>query len=265
MSASGGRMAVRSTAASGAAVYESGRATAEYLQFHFGLPSDLMPFSFGPTDALHFPARTADICRRYASSSASVLDVGCAVGGASFQLAKTFHRVVGIDFSQHFIDAAEKMRSERRMDYEMLKQGEVFVKRTAALEEGIDASRILFKVGDACSLQDEEERFDVVHASNLLCRLPKPTKFLADVPKLLKEEGILVLVSPYSWLEEYTAKGDWIGAKEESLDSAAELEKLLSSLSLKLVHSEDMPFLIREHERKFQYGVSHCSVWRKIA
>lgn len=30
-----------------------------------------------------------------------------------------------------------------------------------------------------------------------------------------------------------------------------------------LVHEEDVPFLIREHARKFQYGVSHATVWRK--
>jgi hypothetical protein len=30
-----------------------------------------------------------------------------------------------------------------------------------------------------------------------------------------------------------------------------------------LVHQEDMPFLIREHVRKFQWGCSHGTVWRR--
>ena len=34
------------------------------------------------------------------------LDIGCAVGGASFALARAFPHVLGIDFSQHFVNAA---------------------------------------------------------------------------------------------------------------------------------------------------------------
>lgn len=40
------------------------------------------------------------------AGEATALDVGCAVGGASFALARAFPHVLGIDFSQHFVDAA---------------------------------------------------------------------------------------------------------------------------------------------------------------
>lgn len=32
--------------------------------------------------------------------------MGCAVGGASFELARAFPHVLGLDYSQHFVDAA---------------------------------------------------------------------------------------------------------------------------------------------------------------
>lgn len=70
---------VRSTAASGSAVYESTRAVHEYLLLHFGDPEVLMPYSFGPKDALNFPVRSAEICRRYLMSdnnSIRALDLG---------------------------------------------------------------------------------------------------------------------------------------------------------------------------------------------
>lgn len=35
-------------------------------------------------------------------------------------------------------------------------------------------------------------------------RLPKPRSFLDDLPALVKPGGVAVLVSPYSWLKEYT-------------------------------------------------------------
>lgn len=34
--------------------------------------------------------------------------------------------------------------------------------------------------------------------------LPKPRAFLADLPTLVKPGGVAVLMSPYSWLPEYT-------------------------------------------------------------
>ena len=36
---------------------------------------------------------------------------------------------------------------------------------------------------------------------------------IEKVPSLLKEGGCLVLISPYSWLEEYTPIEEWIGGK----------------------------------------------------
>ena len=108
-------------------------------------------------------------------------------------------------------------------------------------------------------------QFDCILASNLLCRLPDPRKFLSDVPTLLKPGGCLVLVSPYSWLEEYTPSSKWIGATAQTPDSAEEIVKILTSAGqpLELVHREDLDFVIREHERKYQYGVSDCMVWKK--
>lgn len=119
-------------------------------------------------------------------------------------------------------------------------------------------------------------RFHVILASNLLCRLPDPRKFIHDLPQLLAPGGVVVLISPHSWLEEYTPRDKWIGggsslsASGEPLDTftvlQAEMQKLAEDPDrpavLKLLHSEDVPFLIREHGRKFQYGVSHCTVWR---
>lgn len=68
--------------------------------------------------------------------------------------------------------------------------------------------------GDACNLPRVEEAFgpfDAILASNLLCRLPKPQEFLSSLPRLLKPRGIVVMVSPYSWLVEYTARSEWMG------------------------------------------------------
>jgi hypothetical protein len=88
---------VRSTTASGSggsAVYETGKAVDEYLQFHYADPSDLLPYpkELVPSAALDFPERCAELCLSSAQRGRA-LDVGCSVGGMSFQLARHFEEV----------------------------------------------------------------------------------------------------------------------------------------------------------------------------
>lgn len=259
---------VRSTTASGSQVYESKRAVFEYLQFHYGSPEELFPFESGPIEALKFPERCARICQEQVNNVTSraptrALDVGCAVGASVFELARHYNEVVGVDFSQHFIDAANTMKNDGKMQYETLIRGKVYKKAEAKVATDIDRSRVSFVQGDACNLSPALGKFDLIFASNLLCRLPKPKKFLAEVASFLNTGGSLVLISPYSWLEEYTTIDEWIGATPGSPSSADAVDEILRANSLVLSHRENIPFLIREHERKFQYGVSDCTVWKK--
>ncbi len=65
--------------------------------------------------------------------------------------------------------------------------------------------------GDACALPSNLAPVDCVLAANLLCRLPEPTAFLDRCRTLVKPGGVLVLVSPYSWLKGWTDKAKWLG------------------------------------------------------
>jgi len=103
----------------------------------------------------------------------------------------------------------------------------------------------------------EMGQFDLIHASNLVCRLPKPADFLKDVEKALSPGGRLILATPFSWLEEYTSKSEWPQG-----DSWDWLQKQLEG-SFKLINEADEPFMIREHSRKYQWCVSKVSVWEK--
>ncbi len=78
------------------------------------------------------------------------------------------------------------------------------------------------------------------------------------------------MISPFSWLEEYTPKEEWVGAQKDvhgnevsSSDAfQAYMKAHLPELTLQV--TKQVPFLIREHERKYQYGVSECTVWKKV-
>lgn len=59
--------------------------------------------------ALNFTGRLAQLCKKHSKvgPGTRALDVGCAVGGATFELARYYDTAVGIDFSHAFVAAAQ--------------------------------------------------------------------------------------------------------------------------------------------------------------
>ena len=101
--------------------------------------------------------------------------------------------------------------------------------------------------------------------SNLIDRLSHPAACLKRLPRLLKSGGQLILVSPYSWLREYTPRARWLGGCRRGgrdVWTLAAIERLLKP-HFHLARRLDLPFLIREHARKFQLGVAEASVWQR--
>jgi hypothetical protein len=71
--------------------------------------------------------------------------------------------------------------------------------------------------GDACALPPGLGAFDACLAANLLCRVPSPAACLAEIDRSLNPGGILVLTSPFTWLEEYTDRAKWLGGRRDEL------------------------------------------------
>ena len=246
----------------GNAPYETDLALSEYLLFHYGAEEEILSLGVGPKEALGFSARTVDQLLDVAALSGdeTALDIGCAVGRSSFELAKKCKKVIGIDKSPSFVHACETLRVSGELPYSSPKQGKISRSLLASVENQVDRARVRFEVGDACSLPDSLASFEVVHAANLLCRLSNPRAFLARLPELVAPGGQLLLATPFTWLEEFTPMDQWIGGARE--DSSHVLKSLLSE-SFELERELNIPFLLREHERKFQFGVSLGMLWRR--
>jgi len=241
-------------------IYESPQMLADYLLFHYGSDEDSMPWNFGPRDALRYPARCAMLCEKAANGDAKrVLDLGCAVGKSTFELARFADEVVGIDYSHQFINAANQLKETGVHDYQMQEEGNVTALRTARVSEEIDRNRVKFLHGDACNLPDDLGLFDGVLLANLLCRLPNPSSCLDRMKSLIADNSWLVIATPASWSEEYTPRERWLAKDGSTLDGIRQcLEPIFA-----LEYREDMPFVLREHRRKFQWTVAEVSVWRK--
>merc|ERR1740123_736085 len=100
----------------------------------------------------------------------------------------------------------------------------------ARVSDSIDRQRCSFETGDACNIRDDMGSFDVVFACNLICRLPEPQKFLDRLPSLVNDGGVAVLITPFSWLEEYTPKCNWLGGYVDNNGQPVDSFETLSSI-----------------------------------
>ena len=131
---------------------------------------------------------------------------------------------------------------------------------TRRLDPQIDRSKCRFFVGDALQISPELGNFDLILAANLIDRVPRPTDLLREIKRLVRPDGHIILASPYTWLEEFTPSENWLA--DASVGTLSRIQEVLEP-DLTLVASKDLPFLIREHARKFQWSVAQASLWKK--
>jgi len=131
-----------------------------------------------------------------------ILDVACGSGyGASILLHKGAKEVVGIDRSRAAIKHAKKYYQE---------------------------SKATFLRADALFLPFDNESFDIVTTFETIEHLSSQEKFLKEIKRILKKDGLLVLSTPNTLVYR---KGNPFHKKEFS---PGELAKLLSKHFLKV-------------------------------
>ena len=242
--------------------YESQTLVDEYLFFHYATFDEAAGDLPVPREAWGFPQRVVAELLDTSSLNRTALDVGCAVGASSFELARSIPTVLGVDFSHAFIRAARDLKHSHTLEGSVLSEGKRLQSFTARIVSEHHPERVEFETGDAMNLRGDLGRFDVVLAANLICRLPDPLRFIERLPDLVAPGGQLLLSTPFSWLEQFTPQTNWIGGSEDARPSCELLADLLRpAFSLEL--TKNLPFLIREHSRKFQYGISLGTRWRR--
>ncbi|SHO55431.1 5-histidylcysteine sulfoxide synthase [Vibrio quintilis] len=242
--------------------YETDKLLSEYAEFHYG------DSYFG---VANFHQALATLARQvmHGRHTGHALDLGCAVGRASFELAQDFDQVTGIDFSARFIDLANQFRDSGILRYSLIDEGELVVYRErtlAGLGLNETAGCITFLQGDACNLKPHYQGYDLVLAANLIDRLYSPEKLLSSLYQRINPNGILILASPYTWLEEHTKKHEWIGGFKKDGENFTTLDGLKAILGphFRLLQTpEPIPFVIRETSHKFQHTLSEITVWER--
>jgi putative 4-mercaptohistidine N1-methyltranferase len=243
-------------------MYETDVLLSQYCEFHYG------DEYFGVEN---FPVSCARRCLELMGErrKGTALDVGCAVGRTTFELARGFAAVTGIDFSRRFIDVAAGMRGDGRISYRLVEEGDLTTRVERSLVDfELDGvrDRVDFVCADALSLPPECTGYDLVFAGNLIDRLNNPRLFLSSIHQRLVPGGLLVLTSPYTWLSEFTPRSQWLGGFSEGGRSITTLDGLRVALHphfKMLGKPRDIPFVIRETARKYQHSIAQMTVWER--
>ena len=241
--------------------YESDALISQYCHFGWGESYFDIP---------NYPAECAQLALAYMKEKPRrrALDLGCAIGRSSFELARGFEEVIGIDFSTRFIRHAQQMKESGLLRYALPVEGELEAFYEVRLADfGLEEMRekVAFWQGDACNLKAHFRGYDLIFAGNLLDRLYDPRKFLESLYDRLHPGGLLILASPYSWQEESTPRERWIGGFKRDGENFTTLDGLKEILEpgFTLLETKDIPFVIRETARKFQHTIAEMSVWER--
>ena len=242
--------------------YENDKMLSEYAEFHYG---DRY------YDVANFPQTLANIAIKALGKQPAkrALDIGCAVGRASFELAKHFDHVTGIDFSARLINLGVQLAEQGVIRYSIADEGELLHYRERRLAElGLDSvsDKVEFLQGDACNLKAHFNAYDLVLAANLIDRLYDPALFLSTIHERINSGGVLLIASPYTWLEEHTKKEHWVGGIKKDGENVTTLDGLKSLLEANfdlMEAPQQVPFVIRETSRKFQHTLSDVTLWKR--
>ena len=243
-------------------MYETDTAVAQYCEGHYGGSY----FNVPP-----LAPRLAELCVQYTQGMPrrKALDLGCAVGRSTFELARHFAQVTGIDFSARFIRIALQMKEKGVIHYELVEEGEVVSYHEASLGQfqlERMAAKVDFAQGDAQNLKGQFNDYDLILAANLLDRLGDPRSFLENIHQRLRPGGVLVLASPYTWLEQYTKKDNWLGGYRKNGEpqyTLAAVREILSAHFTALAKPQNLEFVLRETGHKFQHIVTEVTVWQR--
>lgn len=243
-------------------VYETDELVSIYCEFHYGDTYYDTP-NFSKAIAEIALQASTDIPHRKA------LDIGCSVGRTAFEIAGHFAEVDALDFSTRFVQIGARMQRNGILRYERTEEGELCSLQERTLKSlGLteNYTNINFLQQDATNMKEIYTDYDLVIAANLIDRLRFPAKFLKDIAGRIIPGGILLIASPYTWLEDFTPKENWLGGFKKDGESITTLDGLhahLDNAFESMGLPQKVPFVIRETKHKFQHTFSEVTLWKK--
>jgi len=177
---------------------------------------------------MRWKIKPSDIYKKLASNvifnpEGIALDLGCALGLSTFEIAKKYGFVIGIDTSFSFIKEARKKSKE------------------------IGITNTEFIVADILYLPFKYQKFDLIFGLNVIEFVPI-TKLLEEIHDILKPHCIFIITSPYDYNRE--------NVYDQKMDSIT-LRKTIEKIGFEITHRTQkesfIPWMLKINERIYLF------------
>ncbi len=224
-----------------------------------------------PLGGANFPVRLVEALKPWLEQAkrGSALHLGCKTGRGSFELARHFAAVTGLDFTTRIIRLAVEMKENGLIRYLREDEGEIqsYLEKSLA-ESGLRdlAGKVEFWQADASNLAGKFAGYDFILAQNTLEEAINPLRFLAEIPNRLNPRGILAIADSYSYDPAVTLPQYRIGGYRKDGEPYSSWEGLRDTLSPDfelLGEPVELTQTIRRSQRRHELRLVQLSVWRK--
>ncbi len=241
-------------------VFETQPEISQMLHHHFGETGDTY------NDDL---LRIAEFVGGMVRKKGKALDLGCGTGRLTFELAKHFQHVDGIDFTARHIQHALQMKEQGQVRYAMQSEGELqhyFEVTQADLGIKPYLDKVNFVQGDAHNLKPQFTGYDLVVCHRLLEYLYDPAAFLSKISERINGQGYLLLSSTYDWQQQGIEQAKWLGGFKRDGENLTGFEGLQEHLSchFELVERQEVETRFRINDRHMILFNNDVTVWRKM-
>jgi SAM-dependent methyltransferase len=232
-----------------------------YLWSHFG---DLLG-EVEATDAYQTWSKNLQ------ATDGNALDIGCAVGRLSFEMAQKHEQVIGMDTSLAFIKKAREILQSKHLDFNLIIEGHLTEPREYQFNAKWNFEKVEFIVADALALPFRQNDFATVAAINILEKVPNPLKHLEEVNRVLSPTKSRFLFSdPFSWDAKVSPPEQWLGGNDRyssrGIDTIRRLftgEHNLFYPPFTITAEGDVSWRIRKTENLWEHIISQFLVGQR--
>ncbi|MEP9379129.1 methyltransferase domain-containing protein [Aquabacter sp. CN5-332] len=195
-----------------------------------------------------------------------VLDIGCAVGRTTLDLAAGASApVLGIDLNWQLLKIARRAIDQGVVSYPLRRVGNRFERRSVRASFP-GANHADFWIADALALPFRSGTFRQAFAMNVLDCVADPAGLVCEMSRALSGEGELALATPFDWASHATNPSGW-------LESPVALESMLAGIKdalageggrrlVSIAPPAEQPWHVRLHDRAAVHYTSQLLTFR---
>ena len=212
--------------------------------------------------------QSPQVTQQQLSNDKPVLDMGCATGRTSFELAQRTNTItLGIDLNFSLLRFAQRILRNGTLQFPLKKLGVVYDRIECSIEMEA-AAMVDFWVCDAVTPPFSSEKFSLISAFNVLDAVTTPKRLLSSISRHLHGSGHALLTTPYDWSAP-TPLQNWLGGHAQYAEHGGISENILrellngsdNAIKLRLLaEQEHFPWRVRLHNRRTDHYDVHIMV-----